>query len=147
LNEGYWSLLRVNVFITQLSAERLWEVDRPLPAQVQIAVNINILDLERRSDSILEAPFVFAVAFTPSIAQINIRGRAQITGEKDEVGRVLEEHKQQKPIPMIIVQTISNAAMAESIILSRTIGVPPPLPPLPTPPGPDQTKPDTRYAT
>jgi len=140
-------LLRVNVFMTQVSAERLWEVDRPLPAQIQIAVNINILELERRSDSMIEAPFVFAIGFTPSIAQINLKGRAQISGEKDEVSKVLDEHKQQKPPPIVIVQTISNAAMAESIILSRTIGVPPPLPPLPTPPGPAQARPDTRYAT
>jgi len=140
-------LLRVNVFINQVSAERLWEVDRPLPAQVQIAVNINILELERRSDSMIEAPFVFAVGFTPSIAQINLRGRAQISGEKDEVSKLLDEHKQQKPPPIVIVQTISNSAMAESIILSRTIGVPPPLPPLPTSTGPAQARPDTRYAT
>jgi len=140
-------LLRVNVFMTQISAERLWEVERPLPAQVQIAVNINILDLEKRSDSTIEAPFVFAVGFTPSIAQINLRGRAQIIGEKEEVNKLLDEHKQQKPPPAIVVQTISNAAMAESIILSRTIGVPPPLPPLPTSPGPVQARPDTRYAT
>lgn len=140
-------MLRVNVFMTQVSAERLWEVDRPLPAQVQIAVNINILELERRSDSMIEAPFVFAVGFTPSIAQINLRGRAQILGEKDEVSKLLDEHKQQKPPPIVLVQTISNAAMAESIILSRTIGVPPPLPPLPASPGPVQARPDTRYAT
>ena len=139
-------MLRVNVFLTQLSAERLWEVDRPLPVQVQIAVNINVLELERKSDSIIEAPFIFAVGFTPSVAQINIRGRAQISGEKDEVTKVLDEHKQQKPPPMVIVQTISNAAMAESIILSRSIGVPPPLPPLPTSQGPTQARPDTRYA-
>ena len=140
-------MLRVNVFMTQVSAERLWEVDRPLPAQVQIAVNINILELDRRSDSMIEAPFVFAVGFTPSIAQINLRGRAQILGEKDEVSKLLDEHKQQKPPPIVIVQTISNAAMAESIILSRTIGVPPPLPPLPASTGPSQARPDTRYAT
>ncbi len=140
-------MLRVNVFMTQISAERLWEVERPLPTQVQIAVNINILDLERRSDSTIEAPFVFAVGFTPSIAQINLRGRAQIIGESEEVNKLLDEHKQQKPPPAIIVQTISNAAMAESIILSRTIGVPPPLPPLPTSPGPAQARPDIRYAT
>jgi len=140
-------LLRVNVFMTQVSAERLWEVDRPLPTQVQIAVNINILELERRSESMIEAPFVFAVGFTPSIAQINLRGRAQILGEKDEVTKVLDEHKQKKPPPIVIIQTISNAAMAESIILSRTIGVPPPLPPLPTTQGPAQPRPDTRYAT
>lgn len=133
--------------MTQVSAERLWEVDRPLPTQVQIAVNINLLELERRSDSMIEAPFVFAVGFTPSIAQINLRGRAQVVGEKDEVTKVLDEHTQQKPPPIVIIQTISNAAMAESIILSRTIGVPPPLPPLPTAQGPAQTKPDTRYAT
>src|SRR3990172_11490225 len=104
--------MNVNVFVTSISAERFWEVDRPLPPQVQIAVNINMLDIGQRSDGSLEAPFVFAVSFTPSIAQISIRGRAKISGEAGDTNKIMEDHKVQKPPPVQIVQAVSNVAMA-----------------------------------
>jgi len=58
-----------------MSAERFWEIDRSLPPQVQIGVNINMLDIDQRADGTLDAPFVFTVNFTPSIAQISIKGK------------------------------------------------------------------------
>ncbi len=124
-------MLTVNVFVTSLSAERLWDVARPMPPQVHIAVNINLLGLEGKSDVMAEAPFVFTVNFVPSVAQISIRGRAQINGESDEIRKMLDESKQQKPPPLAVVQAVSNASMAEAILLSKAMNVPPPLPPLP----------------
>ena len=59
-----------------MSAERFWEIDRQMPAQVQIGVNINMLDIEQRPDDSLDAPFLFTIGYTPSIAQINIKGKA-----------------------------------------------------------------------
>ena len=138
--------MNVNVFVTSISAERFWEVDRPLPPQVQIAVNINMLDIGQRSDGSLEAPFVFAVNFTPSIAQISIRGRAKISGEAGDTNKIMEDHKVQKPPPVQIVQAVSNVAMADAILISRSLNIPPPLPPIPHPQTPPQpTKSDARY--
>jgi hypothetical protein len=139
-------MLRVNVFVSHLSGERLWDVDKPLPQQIQIAVNINLLGLDQKSSEMIETPFVFAVNYTPSVAQINIKGKAQVSGDKNEIGRIVEDHKQQKPPPMPLIQAVSNASIAEAILISKTIGVPPPLPPLPTlPPAPQQPKTETRY--
>ncbi len=136
----------MNVFVTHISGERLWDVDKNLPPQVQIAVNINLLGLEEKSDSSVEAPFVFTVNFSPSIAQINIKGRAKVQGEKEETQRLLEEHKQQKPPPIQIIQAVSGAALAEAILISKSLGVPPPLPPIPGPQDAlQQPKTDTRY--
>lgn len=138
-------MLRINVFVTNLSGERLWDIERALPPQVQIAVNVNLLGIEELVDGSLEAPFVFTVNFTPSIAQISIKGKAKIAGEKEETHKIVEEHRQQKPPPMQIVQAISGAAIAEAILISKTIGVPPPLPPLPTPSAQTAAKPESRY--
>lgn len=139
-------LRKVSVFVTNLSGERLWDVERELPSQIQIAVNINMLGIEEQSDGSLQAPFVFTVNFTPAIAQISIRGHAKIQGERDEMQRILQEHKEQKSPPVQIVQAVSSTAIAEAILISKTIGIPPPLPPLPSPPTTQApAKTDTRY--
>lgn len=130
-----------------MSAERFWEIDRPMPAQVQIGVNINMLDIEQRPDGNLDAPFLFTVSFTPSIAQISIRGKARISGESEETKKIIEEHKAQKAPPVQLVQAVSNAAMADAILISRSLNIPPPLPPIPQPQAPvaPPSKSDTRY--
>ena len=138
--------MKVNVFVTNMTGERLWEVEKDLPAQIQIAVNINVLGIEEQSDGSLRSPFVFTVNFTPAIAQISIKGRARIQGEKDEMQKILQEQKEKKVPPVQILQAISSTAIAEAILISKTIGVPAPLPPLPSPPANQpQTKSDTRY--
>jgi hypothetical protein len=142
----WFGLRKVSVFVTNLSGERLWDVERELPSQIQIAVNINMLGIEEQTDGSLQAPFVFTVNFTPAIAQISIKGRARIQGERDEMQRIVEEHKQQKSPPAQIVQAVSSTAIAEAILISKAIGIPPPLPPLPSPPttqAPPKT--DSRY--
>ncbi len=118
-----------------------------MPSQVQIGVNINMLDIEQRPDGALDAPFLFTVNFTPSIAQISIKGKARISGESEETKKIVEEHKAQKPPPVQLVQAVSNAAMADAILISRSLNIPPPLPPIPQPQAPptQPTKSDTRY--
>jgi hypothetical protein len=143
-------LINVNIFMTNFSGERLWEIDRPLPQQVQIAVNINMLDIDQRVDGSLEVPFVFTLAYTPPIAQISIKGKAKISGDVEDTRKILEEHNAKKPPPVQIVQAVSNAAIADAILISRSLNLPPPLPPIPQPQGisgTQPTKPDTRYTT
>jgi len=129
-----------------MSAERFWEIERPLPQQVQLAVNINMLEINQRPDGSLDAPFVFTVNYTPSIAQISIKGKAKISGDGEETKKILEEHKAQKPPPVQLVQAVSNAAIADAILISRSLNIPPPLPPIPQASATAQpTKADTRY--
>lgn len=140
-------MIHVNIFMTNMSAERFWEVDRPLPPQVQIGVNINMVDMVERPDGTLDAPFILAVSFTPSIAQISIKGKAKIAGDAADIKKIADEHRAQKPPPVQILQAVSNAAMADAILISRSLNVPPPLPPIPQPQtqAPSGSKVDTRY--
>jgi hypothetical protein len=139
-------MIHVNIFVTNLSAERFWEMDRVMPPQVQIGVNINMLDISERSDGTLDAPFLFTVNYTPSIAQISIKGKAKISGDSADTKKIMEEHKAQKTPPVQLIQAVSNAAMADAILISRSLNVPPPLPPIPQQQaGPQPTKPDSRY--
>jgi hypothetical protein len=131
-----------------MSAERFWEIDRPLPPQVQLAVNINMLDIDQRPDGTLDAPWLFTINFTPSIAQISIKGKAKISGEGEETKKIFEEHKAQKPPPVQLIQAVSNAAIADAIWVSRSLNVPPPLPPIPQPQATGQpSKAEQRYTT
>ena len=113
-------------------------------SQVQIGVNINMLDIDQKPDGTLDAPFVFTVGYTPPIAQISIKGKAKISGDAEETKKILDDHKAKKNPPVQLVQAVSNAAMADAILISRSLNVPPPLPPIPQPQS-AQSKPDSRY--
>jgi hypothetical protein len=43
---------------------------------------------------------------------------------------MMDEHKQNRPPPIAIIQAVSSIAMAEAILLSKSLGIPPPLPPM-----------------
>jgi len=142
-------VLRVVVQITNLSGERYWSHETQLPPQVQIGVNINIVGLDQKNESTAEAPFVFTVSYTPSVAQLSVKGRAQVNGDKEEISKMIAEHRQNKPPPAPVIQAVSSIAMAEAIILSKSLAIPPPLPPIGIPPEQMQgpKKQEARYTT
>lgn len=144
-------MLRVTVQVTNITGERYWAPDAQLPAQVQIAVNINIVGLDQKSDSSAEAPFVFTVGYTPSIAQLGIKGKAQISGERTEITQMVEENKKNKPPPATVIQAVSSIAMADAIVISKSLGIPPPLPPIGIPAEASVSQPslkkESRYTT
>ncbi len=120
-------MIKVGVFIHQLSAERLWDVDKALPP-VQISTNLNLVGVEKRSDDLLEVPFVFTINYNPAVAQISVKGRAHVTGDKEELKQIHSGYTEKKPPPPIIIQSISNVAFIESIVITRTLNIPPPIP-------------------
>ena len=120
-------MIRVNVIITSISADRFWDIKKPIPP-VQIGTNINILSMKEGSDNSLEVPFVLAINYKPSIAQLSLKGTAYISGEKSEITKVLEDHEQKKPPPPLVVQSISNVVFIEAVLISRTLKIPPPIP-------------------
>ena len=50
-----------------------------------------------KNASTADAPFVFTVNYSPSIAQLSVKGRAQVIGEKGEISKMIDEHKQNRP--------------------------------------------------
>ncbi|MCL5878007.1 MAG: hypothetical protein M1540_09375 [Candidatus Bathyarchaeota archaeon] len=120
-------MLRVNVVVSSISAERFWDIRKPVPP-IQINTNINVVGMEKKPDESLEVPFVLSIAYNPSIAQMSIKGNAFVMGEKEEVDRVLKDYEQKKPPAQIIIQSISNVVFIESVLISRTLNIPPPIP-------------------
>lgn len=120
-------MIKVGVFIHQVSAERLWDIEKPIPP-VQIATNLNLVGVEQKRDDLLEVPFVFTINYNPAVAQISVKGKAHVTGEKEELKQIHNSYAEKKPPPVIIVQSISNVAFLESIVFTRTLNIPPPVP-------------------
>jgi len=120
-------MIRVNVVITNISAERFWDIRKPIPP-IQIGTNINVIGMEKKANGTLEVPFVLAINYNPSIAQISLKGSAYVTGDKSEIEKILKGHEEKKPPPPLIVQSISNVVFIESVLISRTLNIPPPIP-------------------
>jgi len=120
-------MMRVNVAIANISAERFWDIRKPIPP-IQISTNINVVSMEKKSDGTLEIPFVFTINYNPSLAQISLKGSAYATGDKNEIDNILKQYEDKKPPPPIIVQSISNVVFIESVLISRTLNIPPPIP-------------------
>src|SRR4030067_1892952 len=120
-------MIRVNVAIGNISAERFWDIKKPIPP-IQIATNINMVNMERKPDGSVEVPFVLTIIYNPSIAQISLKGTAYVNGEKGEIDKMVKEYEDKKPPPQIVVQSISNVVFIESVLISRTLNIPPPIP-------------------
>jgi hypothetical protein len=120
-------MIRVNVSLTTISAERFWDIRKPIPP-IQIGTNINIVGMKKKSETSLEIPFVLVINYNPSIAQISLKGSAYVSGSESEIEKVLKDHEKKKPPPPLVVQSISNVVFIESILISRTLNIPPPIP-------------------
>ena len=120
-------MVHVNVFISNISAERLWDIEKPIPS-VKVSTNLNVVGISKKPKGMLEVPFVFTINYMPAVAQISVKGRAHIKGTKDELKKIHTAYTEKKPPPPIVVQSISNIAFLESVIISRTLRIPPPIP-------------------
>ena len=120
-------MIRVNVAITNISSERFWDVRKPIPP-IKIGTNINIVGMDKKPDETVEVPFVLTINYNPPIAQISLKGSAYVSGDENEIEKILKEHKEKNPPPPIIVQSISNVVFIESVLISRTLNIPPPIP-------------------
>jgi hypothetical protein len=138
-------MIRVNVVITSISAERFWDIRKPIPP-IQISTNINLVGMEKKPDESLEVPFILSIGYNPSIAQLSLKGNAFVNGDKNEIDKILKDYDQKKPPAQIIMQSISNVVFIESVLVSRTLNIPPPipLPQVPETGKPVTTKPEGR---
>lgn len=123
------SELHIRVVVSTISGERLWDIEAQMPANVQIAVNINILGLEEAKADRLVGSFIVAVHYTPAIGQLSVKGKVLVEGGKEELNSLKREMEAHRP-PVMLLQSINNHVMGELIIMSKVMGIPPPLPPL-----------------
>jgi hypothetical protein len=87
-----------------------------------------LIGVEKISEDSLEVPFVSTINYNPSVAQISLKGKAYVVGDKSEVEKIYKEYKEKKPPSPAVAQSISNVVFIESVLISRTLNVPPPIP-------------------
>ena len=135
-------MINIGVSISYISAEKFWEQDKPAPPGVHISTNINIVGVEQKGER-LAVPFVVTIGYTPSVAQISLKGQAIVSGDKGELDRLRDDYKKQRAPPPVLLQTITNASLIEATVLSRSLNIPPPipLPGMPQPQKPDKERP------
>jgi hypothetical protein len=120
-------MVNVRVFLKTISAENFWNIGKPIP-HIQIATNLNVIGITQKSENMLEVPFVFTINYTPAVAQISFKGTSHVTGKNEELEEIIKDHKEKKQPPPVILQSISNVVFLESVILCRTLNIPPPIP-------------------
>jgi hypothetical protein len=87
-----------------------------------------VVGINKKGEDLLEVPFVFTINYTPGVAQISLKGKSHVKGSKEELKQILKEHKEKKPPPPIILQSISNVVFLESVLICRSLNIPPPIP-------------------
>ncbi len=123
--------MNIAVRVMRVQAERFIEPEDPLPGNLQISMNINVGKIEG-SNGKAKGKFLLDIGYQPSIARITVEGRILVSGKEDEVDRLIKDLKSGR-MPQPVIQSIYAAGFSEVVMLCRSIGVPPPLPPLPAP--------------
>lgn len=130
--------MHVNISISYISAERFWEHGRPPPPGVHISTNVNVISIEPKDEKLF-VPFVVTIGYTPSIAQMSLKGQATLSGERGELERIQNDYKTQRTPPPQLLKSITTVSLTEATVISRSLNIPPPIP---LPDFPQQPKPD-----
>jgi hypothetical protein len=71
---------------------------------------------------------------------------SHVNGTKDELEQIVEAHKEKKPPPPVVLQSISNVVFLESVLICRSLNIPPPIPlPKISPAAQKQKRPEPTY--
>lgn len=122
-------LLNIAIQFISISAERLSQV---VPPQINFNVNLTLPSSEpvKKTRQFI-IPFVFTISSTPPVVQIVLKGNVIVTSDSDSEFKKLSEDIESRKIPPPIVNVVFVNSVAESILLSRSLGLPPPIPSLP----------------
>ncbi|RLG75200.1 MAG: hypothetical protein DRO23_04630 [Thermoprotei archaeon] len=120
----------ITVKFTSIFAER---VSEKLPPQIQYHTQLTVPsgDIEKTSLK-LKIPFVFNMTTTPLVATITLKGHILVSGTEIDIKNIYEDISKKKKPPKAIFLATLHQTLTEAIIMSREIGIPPPIP-LPRP--------------
>ena len=117
----------MKVQINYISAERFLEHGQSVSGHVHIQTNVNVVGVESKNENIF-VPFVVTIGYSPSVAQINIKGEAVVSGKPDELQKLKSDYDAKRPPPPMLLQAITNSSLIEATVVSRSLNIPPPLP-------------------
>jgi len=120
-------LQAIIIQFTSINAERLATA---LPPRIDFNVNVTIPSGEpARRDNQYIIPFVFTLFSNPPVVQITLKGVAVVSSDrKSDIDRIEEDIAKKKQIPAPVIQAVFVNSLAEVILLSRSLALPPPIP-------------------
>lgn len=119
--------MEISVRLEYLSAERLWEHEKPFPREMHLSTNLSLTEVKLEGERVVIS-YTVSIHYSPAVAQMNLRGKAFLTGKREELNRVVEGYGKQKAPPLELLQPLMGAVLVEATILSRSLQLPPPLP-------------------
>ncbi|MET1160749.1 MAG: hypothetical protein ABWW65_07300 [Thermoprotei archaeon] len=115
----------MSIQFNSINAEKLVA---SLPPKIEFSINLTLPSGEPvRRGTQYHLPFIFSVSTKPPVIQIMLKGIAIVMSSGDELDK-LDKDVRARKIPSPIIQAILVNSIAESIILARSLGVPPPVP-------------------
>ncbi|MEM0379748.1 MAG: hypothetical protein QXX35_00980 [Desulfurococcaceae archaeon] len=122
-------MLNIAIQLISINAEKL---SQAIPPQLNFSVNLTLPSSEpiKKSKQFI-IPFTFSISSNPPIVQIVLKGNVMVTSDSDSEFKKLSEDIEARRIPVPVVQAVFINSIAESILLSRALGLPPPIPSLP----------------
>lgn len=120
--------MKVNVNIIDVTVERLWPLNKSFPPKFQVNSNLNIMNFKVINEDTFTSDFIFSVNYVPPIAQLRIKGIFTLIDPPNEIKIVLKKKGSSKKLPPPVIQIILNSILADAVILSKIVNIPPPLP-------------------
>lgn len=122
-------MYNIAIQLTSISAEKL---SQTIPPRMNFNANLTLPASEPvRKNKHFIIPFTFTITSTPPVVQIVLKGNVIVTSDSENELKKLSEDIESKKIPPPIIQAVFVNSIAESILLSRALGSPPPVPGLP----------------
>lgn len=110
-----------------LSAERFLEHGQAAPTGVRVSTNVNITSVKSVGEGVLVS-FITSITYSPSIAQVTIRGDLMVSGEKEKISEILNSQAEKRPVPSTVVESILGYSIVEATTVAKTLNIPPPFP-------------------
>ncbi|RMF06578.1 hypothetical protein D6764_01950 [Candidatus Woesearchaeota archaeon] len=115
------------------------QTKKPVRGKISISNGVSITSAEKADINFgdttkagIRFGFEYKSTYTPDIGSVVINGRLIFLHDADKVNKVLEEwDKSQKVMPDVakeIMSTILNRCSVQALVMSRDVGLPPPIP-------------------
>ena len=120
---------------TKITAER----SKGTKGKLNISNNISIKDIKsfdlqlgKNKEKALRFNFKFEAVYDPKIGNIELLGEIVYLGQEKDIKKTEKQWKTDKKIPKEIVEEIMSNILSkcniEALLMSREIGLPPPIP-------------------
>ena len=118
-------MVSITVHFSYISAERMSD---KIPSDIQFQTQLSMPSGNiERVEGKLRIPFLFIMTTTPLVASITFKGYVVLDGSPDELEKIHKDIIQGSPPSYIFTATLHHT-ITEAILISREIGIPPPIP-------------------